>query len=770
MKKFWPRRLLKKSRQPEPPSIFALKPFLNSTFEINGDGLIAVDTEGRVIFMNRIAETLTGWMEADALNRPVQAVFMLLDRESNPPVEDFLLKSITTGEPCSLIDHYCLISREGGKRPVQFGINPRKNTKGKVTEALLFFRDVSKNQETLQELKLSEARFRQITALCEEWIWEQDASGRFTYSSAAVVNILGYAPEEMLGRHYWEFAWEEESGNGIQLVAKNASLDPFFRYENRYRHKQGYEVITESSGEPVLDEAGEVVKWHGIDRDISDEKSAEELIRRALQVAPIAMLMIDAEGVVRVVNSQFEILFGFGEDEIIGRKVEVLMPSRFHDQHVSYRNDYASSPRSRLMGAGGELTARRKNGDEFPIEAGLAPIKTKGGILVLSTIIDLSKRKEAEDVLAKAYRNKSKFLAILGHELRNPLMALNNAAELMRLSPTPEKNAWALEVIHHQVRDLNHLVNDLLDVARIAKGDIALEIKDIDVETLIRRSTETIQWFIDKNRQTLVVALPEKPLFVKGDLIWLSQVVVNLLHNASKYTPEGKNIYLETATTPDEIFIKIRDEGIGLTRQDLSNIFDLFSQGPRSKHEEGINGLGIGLTLSRRLTELHGGKLTASSKGPGLGSEFIICLPLDIAHQHPETAKPIPPTAPSAHYRILVIDDHPSSAESTAELLKVKGHDVRYAVTGREGIELAREFKPEIALIDIVLPDISGYECAARLRENPDTRHAKLIAITGMPPSLENQSPDQSLFDSYFIKPVTIKDIELWIVARMISE
>jgi CheY-like chemotaxis protein len=174
--------------------------------------------------------------------------------------------------------------------------------------------------------------------------------------------------------------------------------------------------------------------------------------------------------------------------------------------------------------------------------------------------------------------------------------------------------------------------------------------------------------------------------------------------------------------------------------------------------------------LSRRLVELHGGKLTARSKGPGLGSEFIICLPLDTAHQDPETAKAISPSAPLAPYKILIIDDHPSSAESTAELLKVKGHDVRYAVTGWEGLELARAFKPEIALIDIVLPDISGYECAAILRENPDTRHAKLIAITGMPPSPEDPSAHQSVFDSYFIKPITIKDIELWIAARMLGE
>jgi PAS domain S-box-containing protein len=477
--------------------------------------------------------------------------------------------------------------------------------------------------------------------------------------------------------------------------------------------------------------------------------------------------------VIRMANSHFEELFDYGAGEVLGKTLEALMPDRFREHYAAYCKGYLANPEPHVMGAGRELIGLSKTGNEIPLEVSLAPIQIKEEALVVGTIIDLRKRKEAEEILAIADRNKSEFLAILGHELRNPLMALKNAAELMRInSQDSNKLSWALDVINHQAEDLNHLVDELLDLARIEQGHINLESQNINVETIIEHVTETIQWIIDKKKQTLIVSPPEKTIFVNGDLIRLSQVLVNLLHNASKFTPEGKTIWLEVYTDPDkaEIKFKIRDEGIGFTKDEFIDIFNLFSRGAKAKNKNGVDGLGIGLALARRLVELHHGELTASSQGPQQGSEFTVRLPLNLAYPIkicPEIAISNEPAMPASFYRILIIDDHPNSAESTAELFKVRGHETCYAETGREGIELAKKFKPEIVLIDIVLPDISGYECAKWIRKNPDTKHAKLIAITGMSQSPEEQQKHQSDFDCFFIKPINIKNIEQWVALSM---
>ena len=374
--------------------------------------------------------------------------------------------------------------------------------------------------------------------------------------------------------------------------------------------------------------------------------------------------------------------------------------------------------------------------------------------------VEIAERRQAEARLEEASRRKDEFLAMLAHELRNPLAPIRNAVELIRLAaPTDAKVRWAADVTDRQVRQLTRLVDELLDVARISQGKVVLQTQCLDLVTVVTQSVDGQRDMLDKRHQTLTLSLPDMPVNLNGDATRLAQVVNNLLSNAIKYTPEGGAISVSVTRSeggPGEFaLLEVGDNGIGIDADLLPHVFELFEQGKRAL-DRTQGGLGVGLTLVQRLVQLHGGEVVASSAGTGLGSQFRVLLPClgeaDEPMMADEGAGRLPAAAVAR--RILVVDDNVDVVETTTMLLSLSGHQVRSAKDGLQALHVATEFRPDVVLLDIGLPLMDGYEVARRLRQAPQTAGALLIALTGYGQQGDRQRGRDAGFDGHMLKPV----------------
>ncbi len=367
--------------------------------------------------------------------------------------------------------------------------------------------------------------------------------------------------------------------------------------------------------------------------------------------------------------------------------------------------------------------------------------------------------------LEHADRQKNEFLSMLAHELRNPLAPIRSAVDVLRLCTKNDPDVtWAQDVIDRQVTHMVRLVDELLDVSRITRGKIRLELENLDLAQVVWTAVETSRPLIDAGRHHLTVAPPLETVCVHADEARLSQVLSNLLNNAAKYTPPGGTIWITASRDGGEAVISVRDTGVGIPPEMLSRVFDLFQQVDRSI-DRSQGGLGIGLTLARRLVEMHGGNIEAKSSGPGRGSEFVVRLPLVAASQAESPAAVAPaaaerdePSSPGA-MRVLVVDDNVDAANSLARLLKLRAHEVRMAHDGPEALEAADEFRPDVVLLDLGLPRINGYDVARRLRQQDPGNRLLLIAVSGYGSESNRLEAVQVGFNHYFVKPLDIEDL-----------
>ncbi len=370
----------------------------------------------------------------------------------------------------------------------------------------------------------------------------------------------------------------------------------------------------------------------------------------------------------------------------------------------------------------------------------------------------LTERLRNEQALRSADRRKDEFLATLGHELRNPLAPISNSLEIMKLSGAFDSPATrrAGEVMERQIHHLNRLVDDLLEVSRITRGVIEVRKEPLDLSRIVTAAIETSRPVLDNLRHELTVSFDADPLCVGGDPVRLTQVFANLLNNAAKYTNHGGRIAITTRRAGNQAVISVKDNGIGIAPNALAQVFDMFMQVDRSTRRS-QGGLGIGLTLVRSLVAMHGGSVEAKSEGPGLGSEFIVRLPLlpdrAASADQPRMAKPLPAR------RILIVDDSRDGGESLATLLRGLGAVVSLAHSGRTALTAVETFRPDVVLLDIGMPGMDGYEVARRIRANPANRHISLIALTGWGQDEDRKRSVAAGFDHHLVKPADIEEL-----------
>jgi len=365
---------------------------------------------------------------------------------------------------------------------------------------------------------------------------------------------------------------------------------------------------------------------------------------------------------------------------------------------------------------------------------------------------ELANRQRAEEALRDNDRRKDEFLATLAHELRNPLAPIRQAAKITSSDSADEQQkAWAHEVISRQVQNMSLLLEDLLDISRITRGTLELRKRHVTLAHIIESAVETARPAIDAKRHKLEVVLPGENLELEADPLRLSQVLSNLLTNAAKYTdPEG-NVRLVAEVRGDQLVIAVRDDGIGIAADALPNVFTMFSQVASSRSG---GGLGIGLALSKGLVEMHGGTLSARSAGLGHGSEFTVHLPAQAVSRTPRDPAPAHPPSSPRRRRVLVADDNRDAGESLAMLLRLDGHEVEIAFDGPEALALFERMKPEVAILDIGMPGLTGYEVAQRIRSMRPVRPVTLIAVTGWGQDADKERAAESGFDHHFTKPL----------------
>jgi signal transduction histidine kinase/DNA-binding response OmpR family regulator len=368
---------------------------------------------------------------------------------------------------------------------------------------------------------------------------------------------------------------------------------------------------------------------------------------------------------------------------------------------------------------------------------------------------EIQERRHAEARLEEANKRKDEFLAMLSHELRNPLAPIGNAVEIIRrLAGSDPRLLWATDVTDRQVRQLTRLVDELLDVARIGQGKIVLQTQPLELATVVTQCLEMQRPALTVRRQTLTQSMPAQPVWIQGDPARLQQIINNLLNNANKYTPDGGSVHVTVAMEGGQAMLSVRDNGMGIEAELLPRVFELFEQGKRSL-DRSQGGLGVGLTLVHRLVKLHEGRVEALSAGIGRGAEFRIHLPCLPIHT---VAAPPPLAGTSANVplarRVLLVEDNIDVAETTAAMLQLAGHTVHCAADGVQALAEAQSFNPEVVLLDIGLPQLDGYQVARRLRQMPATRHARLVALTGYGLPADRQRGRDAGFDHHLLKPV----------------
>jgi PAS domain S-box-containing protein len=473
-----------------------------------------------------------------------------------------------------------------------------------------------------------------------------------------------------------------------------------------------------------------------------------------------AVIATNARGRVTFVNPVAGSLTGWEPDEAVGRPLQEVFRVAAEGTRLPVEDPVARVLHDgAVVGPANHVLLVKRDGTERPISDGAAPIRDGAGRIIGAVLVfrDDTERRAYEDQLLDASRRKDEFLAMLAHELRNPLASMRSAVEILEMPGAEDQREWARGVIGRQIEHLAYMLDDLLDVSRITRGLIEVHPQLVDASEVIRRAIEVARPLVDDREHLLEVAGRAGPLWVRADPIRLEQVLVNLLTNAAKYTPVRGRISLSSDRADDQVVLRVRDNGTGIPRETLPRIFDLFTQGDRAL-DRSEGGLGVGLTIVKRLVELHGGTITARSEGRGEGSEFTVRLP---AAEEQRPAPPMPPVkvGQDEKPRILIVDDNRPLTFGLSRLLKALGHEVETAHDGPEGIEAARSYRPGVILLDIGLPNLDGYEVARRLRQEEGLGEALIIAISGYGQEEDRRRSREAGMDHHLTKPVDVRTI-----------
>jgi PAS domain S-box-containing protein len=611
--------------------------WLRITLASIGDAVISTDSEGRVTFMNGLAEKLTGWPQAEVVGRPLSEVFNVVNERTRRPVENPALRALSEGTIVGLANHTVLIARDGTERPIDESAAPVRDESAAILGAVLVFCDVTKR----------------------EW-----------------------------------------ADNSRTLLA----------------------AIVEASDDAIISKT--------------------------------------LDGVVRSWNRGAERLFGYTADEAVGRPINLIIPPERQDEERAILERLRRGERVEHF----ETIRVAKDGRRIDISLTVSPLVDEDGQVTGASKIarDITERKQSEMMLRAADRRKDEFLALLAHELRNPLAPLRHGLQVLRLAGGDAGIVTDVRtMMDRQLEHMVRLIDDLLDISRIGQNKIELKRTRVPLAAIINSAVETARPVIDAEGHELSIWLPSEPLFLDADLTRLAQVFSNLLSNSAKYTRPGGKIWLTVEREGKDAIVAVRDNGIGIPADALQRVFEMFCQIDRTI-ERATGGLGIGLALVKGLVEMHGGTVVAESEGLGRGSTFTVRLPTLATIPEPASAAlalDVPQIVGNGR-RILVADDNRDSAVTLSKLLQLLSNDVRTVHDGVEAVEQAEKFRPEVILMDVGMPGLNGYDATRRIREQPWGRTAIIIALTGWGQEGDRIQSREAGCDGHVVKPVSLAELE----------
>ena len=605
-----------------------------------------------------------------------------------------------------------------------------------------------------------------------------DSNGLITYFNDHAVRVWGRAPalNNPVDRFCGSFKLYSVDGKPIAHDQCWMALAL-----NTGKEYNGQEIVIEcpdgarrtvlAHANPIYDEAGNLRGAVNVLVDVSDRNRVEEVnavLSAIVDSADDAIVSKTLDGVIRSWNTGAERLFGYSAAEAIGRSITLIIPPEMLDEEHVILSRLRRGERIEHY----ETIRVSKDGRRINISLTISPIRDSTGRIIGASKIarDITARKQSEAALValknqlqQADQRKDEFLAMLSHELRNPLAVIGNTLQLLRLddglSPSVEK---LREIMEQQNNHLARLVEDLLDASRITRGSIELRCETVDLATVVANAVQTSRPLIDDAGHQLALALPPTPVILNADPVRMTQVLGNLLTNAAKYTPPGGQIWLTAQRKDAGVQLSVRDTGLGIPADMLPHIFEMFEQ-VKSSLSRARGGMGLGLALAKKLVELHGGRIEVHSAGLGKGSEFVVWLPTAAA-----SAKlPAAPSAPELNRRsaaaprnVLVVDDMRAAAFVLSSLLAKLGHHVETARNAAAALDAIVQRQPDVVISDIEMPDINGYELARRLRRMPEMDSVVLVALTGYGQEQDRQKAAEAGFDYHLVKPVSLNALQ----------
>ncbi len=645
---------------------------------------------------------------------------------------------------------------------------PLLDARGQVRGAVGVVQDVTRERRASDALRESEGRLRLFIEHAPAAIAMFDRDMRYLAASRRWLADYGLGVQNVIGKSHYDFfpeipdRWREVHRRGLAGEVLKAEEDPFERADGSVQWIR-WEVRPWYAGK------GEVGGIIIMAEEITARKEAEDRLRESerrlrfvMDSMPQKIFTARPNGDVDYFNPQWTDFTGLSFEAIRDWGwTQFIHPDDLAENVRAWRHSVETGEPFRF-----EHRFRRADGQYRWHYSRAVPMRDEAGRIVLwiGSNTDVHEVKQSQEALRESDRRKDEFLAMLAHELRNPLAPIRNAVQVLRLTgPQDGPLQHVRDMIDRQVSYMVRLVDDLLDVSRITRGKIALRQEPVDLAGVVASAVESSRPLIDARRHDLHVSLPPDPVRVEGDLTRLAQVVLNLLNNSAKYTPEGGHITLTVECRDGEAVVRVRDDGVGIAPALLPNVFDMFTQAERTL-DRSQGGLGLGLTLVKKLVEMHGGSVEARSGGLGQGSEFVVRLPALSGPARPGWAgqggEPEGAQAAAARRRVLVVDDNVDAADSLAMLLRLMGNDVRSAYDGPTALDLLPEYRPDVVFLDIGLPGMDGYEVSRRLRRLADCRNVVLVALTGYGSAGDRRRSDELGFYAHLVKPVHPADLE----------
>lgn len=728
-----------------------------------------LDSNGNVTEWNEGAQRMKGYSAEEAVGH---SAFLCYTPEALAAgeAEQELFEAAQTGR----LEREAIRLRKTGER---FWVNEITtaihDAQGQLVGFTKISRDITRRKRAQALRRQLEQRTRLAVEAADMATWEWHLATDEVYWDEQHFKLLGMPFEfkPLKSEAFISRIHPEDRDSVVNELTRTITEQSLFDAEFRMIRDDQVTRWMSGYGRVTGEEEGKPTQMSGVMLDITDRKMAEEALRaseerinKLISLMPAGVYTCDAEGRITYFNRQAVELWGRkprlkdAQDRFCGA-FRLWQPDGSPLLHV--KSAMAEAVEKGISFRNLEVLVEQPSGNRLIANVSIDPLFDNEGKLAgaINVFVDVTERKKAEEGLKEADRRKDEFLAMLAHELRNPMATIRSGLQILSLTgsdnqiSTGDRVASTLTMMNRQTDHLIRLVDDLLDVSRISQNKIELQMQRLNLVDLVRHAADSMREMYRQQGRSLQVTIPAFPIHVKGDSTRLTQVVINLLSNGLRYTNEGGNVWLSLEQTDRKAILQVRDNGIGLAKDQLSAIFELFVQADNSLARS-RGGLGLGLTLVKRLLEMHGGRVEVQSEGLGKGSTFSVYLPtLNVFQAAPLAKEKV--SGPSL--RLLIVDDNSDVSFTLGMILEIKGHQVHTRNSGREGVQAAESLRPDVILLDIGMPEMDGYETCRQMREQPWGKELFIIAVSGYGQEEDKQKARAAGFDDHLTKPIDIE-------------